>query len=237
METFDLQRMFFGDLSWGFALEIVLRSSIMYVYTFGMVRLMGKRTAQQLTPFEFLIVIALGSAVGDPMFYPDVPLVAALLVITVVVGLEKLVSLVGQYNTKVEKMVEGHPHTVIADGRLFWDGLNHELVAREELFGELRNAGIEQLGQVKYACVEQSGVISILRYADDQVRPGLPIVPPWDLRPPPRYVAPNAVAKAGVYACHHCGQRMNYADGDRLLLCPVCAKPEWTDAVMEAELF
>ena len=236
MDTFDLQRMFFGDLSWGFALEIVLRSSIMYVYTFGMVRLMGKRTSQQLTPFEFLIVIALGSAVGDPMFYPDVPLVAALLVITVVVGLEKLVSLAGQYSAKVEQVVEGVPHTVVSDGRLYYDGMNHELVAREELFGELRKAGIEQLGQVKYACVEQSGVISVLRYQDDQVRPGLPIVPPWDLRPPPRYVVPNAVPKAGVYVCRRCGQRMTYNDGDRLLLCPACAHAEWSDAVIEAVL-
>lgn len=236
METFDLQRMFFGDLSWGFALEIVLRSSIMYVYTFGMVRLMGKRTAQQLTPFEFLIVIALGSAVGDPMFYPDVPLVAALLVITVVVGLEKLVSIAGQYNTRVEHVVEGIPHTVVADGRLQWEGLNHELVAREELFGELRRAGIEQLGQVKYAYVEQSGAISVLRYPDEQVRPGLPIVPPWILHPPPRYVVPSVVPKAGVYACRRCGQRMDYNEGDTLLLCPTCAHEEWSDAVMESEL-
>ncbi len=135
MDTFDWQRMFLGDLSWGFALEIVLRSSIMYVYTFGMVRLMGKRTSQQLTPFEFLIVIALGSAVGDPMFYPEVPLLAALLVITVIVGLEKLVSLAGQYNEHVENVVEGIPHTVVTDGRLDYAGMNREFVAREELFG------------------------------------------------------------------------------------------------------
>lgn len=235
METFDWQRMWLGELSWGFALEIALRSTIMYVYTFIMVRIMGKRTAQQLTPFEFLIVIALGSAVGDPMFYPDVPLLAGLIVITVVVGLEQVISTLGQRYPMIERQLEGVPHTVMVDGRLDLAGMRYETLALEELFGELRHAGIEQLGQVKYACVEQSGVLSILRYRDDEVRPGLPIVPPWDLRPPPSYEVPSVVPKAGTYVCYQCGQRLIYNEGDRLLLCPACAHTKWTDAVLEAE--
>jgi uncharacterized membrane protein YcaP (DUF421 family) len=237
MDTFDWQRMLFGDLSFAFVLEIVLRSTIMYVYTLGMVRLMGKRTSQQLTPFEFLMVIALGSAVGDPMFYAEVPLAAALVVITVIVGLGKLVSFIGQYNRHIEKVTEGVPRTLVVDGRLDYGGMDRELVAREELLGELRGAGIEQLGQVKYACVEQSGVISILRYRDEQVRPGLPIVPPWDLRSPPSYVVPGVVPKAGLYVCRKCGHREDYGDGDRLLLCSACAHDQWSDAVMEASVF
>jgi uncharacterized membrane protein YcaP (DUF421 family) len=233
METFDWQRMLVGDLSWGFGLEIVLRSSIIYVYTFIMVRVMGKRTAQQLTPFEFLIVIALGSAVGDPMFYPDVPLLAALLVITVVVGLEQLVSIAGQRSAHIARQLEGIPYTVVIDGRIDLEGMRRETVAREELFGELRRAGVEQLGQVKYACVEQSGVISIVRYHDEQVRPGLAIVPPWDVRSPSSYEVPDVVPQAGTYVCLNCGQRLNYEEGDRLLLCPACAHDKWSDGVLE----
>jgi uncharacterized membrane protein YcaP (DUF421 family) len=234
METFDWQRMLWGELSWGFALEIALRSSILYFYTFAMVRFMGKRTAQQLTPFEFLIVIALGSAVGDPMFYHDVPLLAGILVITVVVGLEKMMSIWGQRNTHVERIMEGVPYTVVNDGRLNFEGMRRETLAREELFGELRRAGVEQLGEVKYACVEQSGVLSILRYREEQVRPGLPIVPPWDVRPLPSYEMPNVVPKAGTYVCRNCGQRMTYNEGDTWLYCPTCTHEKWTDAVLEA---
>lgn len=237
METFDWQRMLLGDLSWGFALEIALRSSVMYVYTFIMVRIMGKRTAQQLTPFEFLIVIALGSAVGDPMFYPDVPLLAGLIVITVVVGLERALSILGQRHPNIERKMEGTPHTVMIDGRLHLEGMRHETLALEELFGELRNNGIEQLGQVKYACVEQSGVLSIVQYHGEEIRPGLPIVPPWDLRPPASYEAPGVAPKPGVYACLKCGQRWSYQEADTLLLCPACAHSKWTPAVLATDPF
>lgn len=236
METFDWQRMWVGDLSWGFALEIVLRSTIMYVYAFGMVRLMGKRTTQQLSPFEFLIVIALGSAVGDPMFYPEVPLLAALLVITVIVGLEKLMALGGQFSTRFERSVEGKVHTIIVDGCLDLVGMKEETIAREELFGELRSAGIEQLGQIKYACVEQSGRISVLNYPEAEVRPGLAIVPPWDVLAPPCYRMAEDVPSAGMYVCHRCGQRMDYAQGDSFLYCPTCHHDEWSNAVKEIEV-
>jgi uncharacterized membrane protein YcaP (DUF421 family) len=228
--------MLIGDLSWGFALEIVVRSTIMYIYTFGMVRLMGKRTSQQLTPFEFLIVIALGSAVGDPMFYPEVPVLAALIVITVVVGLEKLLSLIRQHNPRIERAMEGTPHTLIADGQLNLAGMDQELVAREELFGELRSAGVEQLGQVKYACVEQTGMISVLKFPAEQVHPGLPIVPPWDVQAPTKYAAPGVVPHAGFYVCRNCGRRREYDAGETLLFCPSCAHEEWTEAVLEVKI-
>jgi uncharacterized membrane protein YcaP (DUF421 family) len=207
----------------------------MYIYTFGMVRWMSKRAAQQLTPFEFLIVIALGSAVGDPMFYPEVPLLAALLVVTVVVVLEKLVSRMTTRSQSTERVLEGTPHTVVEDGRLDYEGMEVEAIAREELFGDLRRAGIEQLGQVKYACVEQSGMVSVLRYPSEQVRPGLRIVPPWDVYPPPKYVVSSTVA-GGTYVCRRCGQRKEVAEGEVLQPCPICQHDEWSDAVIEVTI-
>lgn len=236
MDTFDLQRMFIGELTWAFAFEIVLRTIILYIFTFGMVRWMAKRTTQQLTPFEFLMVIALGSSVGDPMFYPEVPLLAGLVVISVVVALEKLVSYAGQRSASAERVIEGVPHTVVMDGRLDLAGMDAEELAREELFGELRREGIEQLGQVKYACVEQSGMVSVLRYGEEQIRPGLAIVPPWDVVEPAAYVAPNRVPRAALFVCRLCGQRKEYAEDETLTVCPACGHNQWSDAVMEVEI-
>ena len=82
VEPFDLMRMLVGGQPPLFFAEIVLRTLIVYAYTFGLVRWLGGRSVAQLSVIEFLLVIALGSAVGDAMFYPDVPLLHAMLVIT-----------------------------------------------------------------------------------------------------------------------------------------------------------
>ena len=78
---FDLQRMFLGEQPLLFYAEILVRTLIIYAYTLVMIRWIGGRGVAQLSMVEFVLVIALGSAVGDAMFYPDVPLLAAMLVI------------------------------------------------------------------------------------------------------------------------------------------------------------
>ncbi len=69
-----------------------------YTYTcacaFVMVRWTGGRSVAQLTTVEFLLVIALGSAVGDPMSYPEVPLLHALATVTVIVLINKLLDVI-----------------------------------------------------------------------------------------------------------------------------------------------
>jgi uncharacterized membrane protein YcaP (DUF421 family) len=77
--------MLWGDEPPLFLLEIVFRTMVIYGYTMALMRWLGSRTIGQLSSIEFLLVIALGSAVGDAMFYPDVPLLHAIAVITVVV--------------------------------------------------------------------------------------------------------------------------------------------------------
>ena len=82
---FDLVRMFFGTDPALFYLEIVFRTCLIYLYALLLIRWVGGRGIAQMSTVEFLLVIALGSAVGDAMFYPEVPILHAMLVITAVV--------------------------------------------------------------------------------------------------------------------------------------------------------
>ena len=75
---FDLTRMFFGTDPTLFYLEIVFRICAVYAYALLLIRWIGGRSIAQMSTVEFLLVIALGSAVGDAMFYPEVPLLHAL---------------------------------------------------------------------------------------------------------------------------------------------------------------
>lgn len=74
MEAIDWHSMIIGDEPPTFLLEIIIRTVIIYAHTLALLRWLGSRAIGQLSTVEFLLVIALGSAVGDAMFYPDVPL-------------------------------------------------------------------------------------------------------------------------------------------------------------------
>jgi len=155
--------MFLGDASELFLLEIMVRTAIMYVTALCLVRYIGKRGLGQLSPFEYLVVISMGSATGDPMFYPEVPLVHGAVVLVVIVFLQKMFFKLTQKHNFVSSFVEGTPSLLVDHGLLLEDKLKDEGMSRDEIFEKLREGGIENLGEVRYAYLEPSGRVSIFK--------------------------------------------------------------------------
>lgn len=233
-QAFDLKRLFLGDVPLLFYVEIAFRTFVMYGYALVMLRLIGKRGLGELSVFEFAIVIALGSAVGDPMFYPQVPLLHGMVVITVIVGLDKLLEELVKNYESVETYVEGSPSMLVKDGYLAGDQYGPKgILAREELFAVLRGNDVEQLGQVKRAYMEQTGKLSVFLYDRPDVKPGLPIIPPWDIGELPTFEVEEAVVDPGPYACWTCGYTKAYEADEIFTYCPNCEHGKWTRATKE----
>ncbi len=231
---FDLRRMFLGDLPPLFLLEIVFRTAFLFSYTLFMIRIVGKRGLSQITPFELTIIIALGSAVGDPMFYPDVPLLHGMIVITTIVLLQRNLIYIIHRSQRAETFVEGEPAQMVLNGRLELACMDHERFSRDELFSSLRLERVEHLGQVKYAFLEDSGQLSTFLFTPRETRPGLPITPPWELGEPESYPAGSAAPQHAVYACNTCGHTADIEQGQTLPTCPNCKGEAWVLAVGES---
>jgi uncharacterized membrane protein YcaP (DUF421 family) len=160
----EFERIFLGDLTWIAVLEILLRTAVLYLYTLVLIRLVGKRGLGQLSPFELLIIVALGSAVGDPMFYPEVPVLSGMVVITAVVGLERLFVFLTERNQTMENLIESVPVCVVADGNLVQENLDKEDLSKHEIQMLLRLEGVENLGDVRRAYLEPTGKVSVFWY-------------------------------------------------------------------------
>ena len=91
-----------------------------------------------MSTVEFLLVIALGSAVGDAMFYPEVPLLHAMLVITIVILINKGLDILIFRFTTVEKAIDGKTAQIIRDGVIDVQTLRDRKLGRNELFQGLR---------------------------------------------------------------------------------------------------
>jgi uncharacterized membrane protein YcaP (DUF421 family) len=166
---FDPLRILFGspDLATPlFYLEILLRTTVMYVYTIVLARVVGHDAIGQLGPFEFVLVIAVGSAAGDPMFYPDVGLLQGIAVITVVMLLHRATGYATARWRKVESVVQGEPIMVVEAGRILEDAIGAGRLTQGELLSLLRGEGVRDTGEVECAYLEPSGVLSVFRYKD-----------------------------------------------------------------------
>ncbi len=225
--AFDLGRMLFGDEPPLFLLEIAVRTVIIYGYTLLLIRWIGSRSIAQLSLVEFLLVIALGSAVGDAMFYPDVPLVHCMIVITLVVLLDKALSHAVARYPRLEDAIEGKSIELMRDGIINCAVLERINFGHDELFEQLRLKDVKQTGEVEAAYLETNGTISAFRQSRAKVRPGLSIEPPWDVREPREIRAGDESGAAHLLACSRCATVVEVPGGSRVPACHHCKGKTW----------
>lgn len=223
MKAFDLQRMVLDKAPLDFLGEVALRSLYTFILVFLFLKIAGRRGVRQMSLFEVLIILTLGSAAGDVAFYDDVPMLPVLVVFISLALFYRLVMWLMSHSEKIEDLLEGKPIVVVEEGELAWEKLQAANLTAVEFFMELRINGVEQLGQIRLAIMETNGQISTYYYRDEDVRPGLSLLPAGLT---PRFtIAPEE----GDYACVKCSEVIMMRVGEQQS-CPRCANPEWSKA-------
>lgn len=213
-----------GSEDWNFHWEIILRTCIMYIVILLALSVLGKRGVKQLSVFELVIIIGFGSAAGDPMFYKDVGLVNAIVVLSCIVLLYKITTLVVFRNEKIEKLIEGKAICLIDGGKFSIANFDKETLGYDEFFAEMRIKSVSHLGQVEKAIIEVTGEVSLYFYADQDVKFGLPILPEL-------YAEKHrAILSRGIYSCSFCGHTETIEPTD-IHQCVQCRKHEWVKSI------
>ncbi|WP_080241057.1 YetF domain-containing protein [Spirosoma rigui] len=221
VDPFDIQRILIDQFPWTYLGEVAFRTVFMFLVLLTALTISGKREVRQLSIYELVLVIGLGSAAGDPMFYHDVPLSSAVVVFVVMMSCYKLATYISDRNKRISEIIEGKPVYVIEDGRILIDNFDREDLGIDELFSDLRTAGIEQLGQVRVAILEPSGQLSVFQFEPSAVREGLPILPKlYDRRV-------DQIQTPGQYACRCCGSVMTFNEPTEKPVCPRCQQSSW----------
>ncbi|PBQ34952.1 hypothetical protein CNR22_19260 [Sphingobacteriaceae bacterium] len=221
--AFEWDRILFNGLPGHFLFEVVLRSSVMFITLLIVLTLTGKRGVKQLSVFETVIIIALGSAAGDPMFYEDVGIVPAVTVFVIVLLLYRAVTWLTGKSPWFERLVEGKTECLIIDGKFSFSKFDRESLAQDEFFTELRLKSVEHLGQVRRAYIETTGDVSIFFYEDEDVKDGLPIVTELFCE------KTKVIADSGLYACSKCADVQKLSVGEKR--CEVCENTEWVKTI------
>lgn len=221
ISAFDIERMLIGDEPPLFLLEIVFRTLVIYAYSLVLIRWLGGRAVGQLSLVEVLLIIALGSAVGDAMFYPDVPLVHALLVITTVVFANKGLDFLMDRSERIEDFIDGHPTIAVRDGVVDAGFLASSFLSRDELFQELRKQGVRNLKEVDRAYLERDGTVSVFKTNASRAS-GLRIEPPLEVTAPRLIDVGAQPSDAVCVNCGHAAPRSGTAP------CGNCGCSEWT---------
>lgn len=144
--------------------ELVARAAAVYAGLLVLVRLSGKRTVGQFTPFDLLVVVLLSEGVSNAMLGGEESLAGGFIVACTLLGLHAVVSRLTARSDRIRRLAEGDAVVVGYDGRILEDRLRAGHVSREDVLQALREADCD-VADMKLALLEAYGRISIVRQA------------------------------------------------------------------------
>jgi uncharacterized membrane protein YcaP (DUF421 family) len=140
--------------------EFIARGALIYLALLVMVRLSGKRTVGQFTPFDLLVVMLLSEAVSNSLSGGDESVPGGLLVAATLVALNAAMGFLSSRSQAMEKVLDGEPVLVGKDGRFFDQALKRHRLSQGDMDNALREHDC-QLDEMHLAMLEADGNITI----------------------------------------------------------------------------
>jgi uncharacterized membrane protein YcaP (DUF421 family) len=147
--------------------RILLVGPATYTAVVVMLRLSGKRTLTQLNVFDFIITVALGSAVATILLNAEVSFAEGVVGLATLIALQYVVATLGRHNRTLRSLVKSEPTALVVRGEVRHEVLHKERLTVGELRQALRRSGVADVADVAAVVLETDGSLSILTDAHD----------------------------------------------------------------------
>lgn len=144
------------------ALVVLVRSIIAFATLFIFARLLGKQQVSQLTFFDYVLGITIGSIAASLSIDLESrawPHWVGLAVWTLAV---LCIQIASTKSTAAAKIFIGEPVVIIRKGKILEEAMGRMRFTTSEVLEQLRNQGIFDISMVDFAVMESDGQLSVL---------------------------------------------------------------------------
>ena len=143
--------------------QIAVRCIFIFLVGLALVRVGDRRALSEKTGFDALFVVLLGSVLsrainGTGPFWITIGAGLVLMII------HRVFAFGACRSHLFGKLIKGRDVTLIRDGKIDWNAMNHSLVSQHDLEEDLRlDAKVEDVSKIRVARLERSGDISFIK--------------------------------------------------------------------------
>ena len=143
-------------------MQLIFRAAVAYWILLFTVRLIGRRTASQMAPFDLVVLFLFAGITITPVLDDDHSMVGAFSGVCTIGMMHIFVSWLKMHWDWFGRVVDGTPVVVFEHGR-FNDTRMHALrLTKQDVMAAARQRGLMRLEQVRYAVAERDGKVSIV---------------------------------------------------------------------------
>ncbi|MRH45104.1 DUF421 domain-containing protein [Aquibacillus halophilus] len=142
--------------------ELVLRIALAFTVLLIMTRIMGRKELAQMTFFNFVSAIAIGSIAANLAVNSNLSITNG---VWALIGWSALTVVMGFIHIKSKAasvLVQGQPLILIKDGQIMDDVMGKARVSLDSLNAMLREQKVFSVSDVQYAVFETNGKLSLM---------------------------------------------------------------------------
>jgi uncharacterized membrane protein YcaP (DUF421 family) len=141
--------------------EKILRTAVVYLFIFLLLRLFGKRTAAQLNSFDLVVLLLLSNVVQNAIIGPDNSLVGGLIGAAALVLVNEAAVRFLRRRARIDRAIEGDETRLVENGHFTPEAMRRLGIRQSDLEVALRRQGAENVRQVKTADLYPSGAVLV----------------------------------------------------------------------------
>lgn len=145
-----------------------IKTLVAYLFLLFLTRLMGRKMVAQVTFFDFVVAITVGSVVANISVNQDNPLVSGFTVLAVLAIMTIFVQQLLLKIFRLRKVIDFGSVIVIENGRILAENLKMTRLRLDNLLMLLREKDAFSIADVEYAVLESDGQLSVLKKSQKQ---------------------------------------------------------------------
>lgn len=144
-------------------LQIALKLVIGMIGLLTVVRLLGKKSLSEATPFDLIYTLVLGGLLEESIYDDKVNPLHLLLAIALWGVTVYFIETIVQKNIKTNKVVKGEPSILIFDGELNLEEIKKNHISMDQLRALLRQQNCYSVQNAQFVIMEVGGQITVVK--------------------------------------------------------------------------
>jgi len=147
--------------------EVILRGTLVYLFLFIVLRF-ARRSAGAIGISDLLVVVVIADAAQNAMGSKYESVTEGVVLVSTIVAWDLFFDWLAYRFPTLRPILRPRALLLIKDGKMLKRNLRSEMIAEDELLGELREQGVENVEDVKYSYMESDGHISVVKKSNDE---------------------------------------------------------------------
>ncbi len=143
--------------------QFALRGAVCYAGLLLFLRLTGKRTFGEMSPFDIVVLILVGGTLRSAIVGKDASLLGPFISVISILVLDKILGRLATWSPRFNRFLEGEPVLLAQFGRVIPGILAKHDIPAQAFERELRMHDFAHVQDIEEARLEPNGRISVLR--------------------------------------------------------------------------